>query len=251
MNVHDRDKDIVFIENTHKYLVKDIDPNEIVSVTSLIHSYFPSFDAEKVLEKMRNSENFSDSKYVEMTNDEIIKKWANDAKSASQEGTALHKKIEQFYLGGPIDRGEASESQDFQYFLNFNDTIKDMYQIYRTEWSIYIEDLKIAGQLDALFKHKDTGEFLLCDWKRSKEIKMFNRFEKGLGCLSHLDNCNFNHYSIQLNIYKYILENYYGLKITKMMLVILHPNQQDYKTIDVVDMIKEVKDILKDKQNLK
>lgn len=245
MNPHCRDKDIVFIENTHKYLVKNIDPDEITSVTSLIHSYFPPFNAEKVIEKMRASENFNDSKYAEMTDKEIMKKWRDDAETASKEGTNLHKKIEEFYLGS--DSSSSEHNQDFKYFLNFNDTIKDQYKIYRTEWSIYVEEFKIAGQLDALFVHKDTGEFLLCDWKRSKEIKMNNKFEKGLGCLAHLDNCNYNHYSIQLNIYKYILENYYGLKISKMMLVILHPNQEDYKTINVADMSAEVQDILNDR----
>lgn len=245
MNPHIRDKDIVFIENTHKYLVKNIDPDEITSVTTLIHNYFPAFNAEKVIEKMRARENFNDSKYSEMTDKEILKKWEDESKSASKEGIVLHKKIEEFYLGKSVS---SNTSQDFQYFLNFNDTIKNDYKIYRTEWSIYVEEFKIAGQLDALFIHKDTGEFLLCDWKRSKDIKISNRFETGLGCLSHLDNCNYNHYSIQLNIYKYILENYYNIKISRMMLVILHPNQDDYKTIDVKNMEEEVTSIFKDRK---
>lgn len=143
-----------------------------------------------------------------------------------------------------------NDSVEFKQFLSFTNSIKLKLVPYRTEWSIYIEDLNLAGQLDILYRIKGTDTFALYDWKRSKEIKMENTFEKGLGCLSHLDNCNFIHYSLQLNIYKYILENYYTFddnkkfKIVEMKLVILHPDQEEYKIFEVASMTEEVKNLL-------
>ncbi len=244
MNTHPRDNKIVFIENTHKYLIENINPDEVISVTTFIHSYFPVFESEKVIEKMRNSENFDDSKYAEMTDQEIIKLWSDESKKSSKLGTDMHKDIENFYN---TEKNPQLISKEFEYFLNFNNYITESCDIYRTEWSIYIEEVKLAGQLDALFKLKNSDEFLLCDWKRSKEIKMFNKFEKGLSCLSHLDNCNFIHYSIQLNMYKYILEKYYDIKVSKMIIVILHPNNSDYKMIEIQNMSKEIQDMIDDR----
>ena len=92
------------------------------------------------------------------------------------------------------------------------------------------------------------GEFALYDWKRSKEIKFENKFEKGLEGLKHLEHCNYNHYSIQLNIYKRILETLYNLVITEMVLVILHPDNDSFITLNVNEMSKEIDYIFKDRK---
>lgn len=64
---------------------------------------------------------------------------------------------------------------------------------------------------------------------RSKEIKMENRWQKGTHELTrHLQDCNFYHYSLQLAIYKHILQNYYGLPVSQTFIVVLHPNQDKY-----------------------
>lgn len=46
--------------------------------------------------------------------------------------------------------------------------------------------------------------------------------------LEHLDDCDGSKYSLQLNMYRYMLEKYYGINISYMGLVSLHPTQDAY-----------------------
>jgi hypothetical protein len=88
-----------------------------------------------------------------------------------------------------------------------------------------------------VFENPD-GTLLIYDWKRCKEIE----YEKGIftkyattPCISHLPDTNFWHYSLQLNIYKTILEHKYGKKVVGLFLVCLHPDNP-YKTYDRIEV---------------
>jgi hypothetical protein len=251
-NPHPRDSRVTFDEPTHTYSI-DGSSDGICSVTTLIHQHFPHFNADEVILNMRNSRNGMPEKYARMTNAEIKHLWNENGKEASGKGTMLHKRIELFYNNEYDLSNDPSNdpiAKEFSYFLAFNDTIKDRLEPYRTEWSIFRKELHLAGQLDMLYKIKDkdgsdTNTFALYDWKRSKEIKMDNSYEKGLGILSHLDHCNYVHYSIQLNIYKRLLETLYGIKVAEMCLVILHPDNDSFRTIPVTEMKTEINLIFK------
>jgi catalase len=64
---------------------------------------------------------------------------------------------------------------------------------------------------------------MIVDWKRSKEIKKTNRWQHGKSIFQHLEDCNYIHYTLQLNIYRHILETKYNKKIIDMFLVVCHP----------------------------
>jgi len=244
LNSHPRDTRIVFDEPTHKYSI-DGSSEGIMSVTTLIHHHFPSFNADDVIQKMRNGKNGLPEKYKDMSDEDIKNQWNESGKEASGKGTKLHKSIEMFYNNITVEE----QPLEFLHFLAFNESIKDRLTPYRTEWSIFRTDLKLAGQLDMLYKvNGQEGKYALYDWKRSKEIKMENKFEKGFGKLKHLDHCNFNHYSIQLNIYKRILETLYGLSIIEMVLVILYPENESYQLYEVKEMKKEIDYIINERK---
>ena len=57
---------------------------------------------------------------------------------------------------------------------------------------------------------------------------MTNSFERGYPPFDHYDNCNYSHYSLQLNFYRHMLQTKYNKNVIYMMLVILHPNQTSY-----------------------
>jgi hypothetical protein len=238
--IDERNSRINFVEETHTYFI-DGSSKGVISVTTLIHEHFPKFNAKKVIQAMRDKPDFSQGKYAGMTDKYIINMWNIDAKVASTAGTSMHKNIERYYDGEEIP----VDSVEIKYFLDFDESIKERLMPYRTEWSIFEEDIKLAGQLDILYSIEGTDKYALYDWKRSKELKMTNNFSKGLGCLSHLDDCNYIHYSIQLNIYKYILESRYGLIVAEMFLVVLHPNNDTYKLVKVNEMKEEVEMIFK------
>jgi len=238
INAHLRDKKITFEETGHLYTIEGLKENPI-SVTTLIHKYFSKFDADKVIDKMMASSKWPTSKYYGMNKEDIKKLWENDRISAAELGTAMHKSIEFFFNQ---ELKEHPKTKEFEFFLNFwqdfqqqNPTIKP----YRTEWLVYDEEKKIAGSIDMTLEN-DQGELYIFDWKRSKEIKNTNQYQKGFDIFSHLDDCNFNHYSIQLNCYKYLLEKKYNKKVRGLYLVILHPNNESYLFYKALDLNDEI-----------
>jgi len=243
-NKHERDTRISFYEKTHTYYV-DGSSEGIVSVTTLIHQYFPKFDSDMILKKMKNK----NEKYPNMNDYQIKKKWYDNATIASKNGTKMHKLIENYY--NSIENEKSDENlTEFKYFLNFHSSIKNRLEPFRTEWSIFDGELELAGQVDMIYK-KEDGTYMLYDWKRVKEIKKDNQFEKGLKKLSDLDNCNYNHYSLQLNIYKRLLETRYDIKVSEMFLVILHPDNENYILEEVYNMDKYIDIIFQDLLNSK
>jgi len=226
LNKHHRDDNIVFTEEGHLYTILNINKHPI-SVTTIIHKYFPEFDADKIIDKMMASRNFSTGKYAGKTKEQIKKQWDDEGKSASHLGTLMHQDIENFFNNDPI---LYPNSKEFLMFKNFwNDLLLKYPTLkpYRSEWIVYDTNILLSGSIDCVLENH-LGELLILDWKRSKEIKFENRFEKGYYPFNHMDNCNFSHYSLQLNFYRHMLENIYGKKVIFMMLVILHPNQENY-----------------------
>jgi ATP-dependent exoDNAse (exonuclease V) beta subunit len=232
INKHERDERISFDEKSHTYYI-DGSSDGVISTTTLIHHHFPKFEADKIIKLMKNKK----EKYPNMTDQQIKESWTKNGKNASENGTKMHKMIENYY--NEI-KNENEDLIEFKYFLKFNDTIKDKFVPFRTEWSVFDGKIDLAGQIDMLYKIKDTDSYALYDWKRVKEIKKENIFEKGLGKLSSLDHCNYNHYSLQLNIYKRILETRYNIKVTEMALVILHPENENY----ILEKIKDMSDYI-------
>jgi hypothetical protein len=61
-----------------------------------------------------------------------------------------------------------------------------------------------------------------------------------------MPDTNFWHYSLQLNLYKTILEEKYGKKVTGLYLVCLHPDNvsRTYDRIEVPILENEMRDLL-------
>lgn len=240
VNEHERDKHIVFDEPTHTYTVKG-SYKGYISCTGFIHSFFGHFDPDAIIAKMMRGPKWSESQYFGMTAEAIKKKWNDNGRSASEAGTEMHLAIEQYFNGAEhLIPARVLGTREWSHFVAFWNRFKDEIEPYRTEWEVFVEEIKLAGSIDGIFRSKRDGSILIYDWKRSKEIKMENNFQSGLGPLSHLPDCNYWHYSLQLNIYRYILENYYGEHVSDMYLVILHPDQQSYKRMRLNRMDEEV-----------
>lgn len=239
-NEHPRDKEIVFDEEPHIYYIKG--SNDNISVTTFVHSnLFPHFDADKVISKMMKSRNWEKSKYYGKTPDEIKDEWEKNRVESSEAGTGMHKSIELFYNNEIVN----NSSIEYQYFLKFNNDHKDELVPYRTEWIVFDEETKFAGSIDMIYKKKngDDKHLIIYDWKRAKKITDENNFERGYSPVEHLPNSNYWHYSLQLNMYKKILEKNYDKIIDEMYLLSLHPNNSAYIKIKVPVLKEEVENI--------
>jgi ATP-dependent exoDNAse (exonuclease V) beta subunit len=237
-NKHIRDERILFDEPTHTYTI-DGDSN-YTSVTTFVHHHFEKFDADKIIDNMMKSKKWPSSKYYNMKREEIKKVWDDNRDCAAQAGTKLHYDIECFYNEIPNE----NTSIEYKYFEEFNDKYGEQLKPYRTEWTVFHEELKLAGSIDMIFENQD-GTLQIYDWKRSKEILKSDNWGKfsTTECINHLPDTNYWHYSLQLNIYRYILEKKYNKNVTGLYLVCLHPDNKNksYQRIKVNFLDNEMK----------
>ena len=243
-NKHPRDDHIRFFEPTHTYYIDGSSTN-VISCTGFLHNFFPHFDPKARIAKMMRSPTWPQSKYFGKTAEEIEKGWSDSGKEASGLGTAMHLAIEQF-LNGALDRIDPAvkETPEWQYFMNFWSVHGHDLEPFRMEWEVWSAAHLLCGSIDGVFRRKSDGKIVIYDWKRSKEIKSTNNFESGYPPLEHLPNCNYWHYTLQLNTYRWFLETLYGLEVGDLYLVILHPNNPNYRRIRLNRLEKEVLDML-------
>ena len=243
-NAHPRDTHVTFDEPTHIYTINGSSKG-VISVTKLLGSMHSKFDADKVIQGMKKSPKWPESPYFGMTDAAIKKQWNDNGAQASTAGTALHLAIEEYLDGQEITNRSVLDSVEWTYFMEFWNQHETILEPYRMEWSVYIEELKLAGQIDAVFRRKSDGAFFIYDWKRVKEIKYENTFQNCLDPISHLPDTNYWHYTLQLNVYRHILENYYGMVIKDMYLIVLYPDNKTFRKLRLNRMDTEVQNILR------
>ena len=245
-HAHPRDQNISFEEGPHIYTVLG-ERGTYTSVTTWVHQQFPHFDSTAILDKIMNSPKQSDPKYkyYGRSRESIEAEWETNRVAASSAGTKMHLDIEHYYNGIEVE----NDSIEYSYFQKFLTDLPWL-KAYRTEWMVYHEEMKISGSIDMVFQDERTGAFYIYDWKRSKEIKYDDNycdFATG-ACLKGVPNLNFWHYSLQLGIYKAILEEKYGMSISGMFLVVLHPDNKTYERIEVADLEKEIEALFEERK---
>jgi hypothetical protein len=262
-NFHPRDKNIQFFEEDHKYIIKTEPDVKYTSVTTWNHKHFPIFEADIIIDNMMKSKGWKKGhKYWDLTPEQIKAQWNSNKDAVSGAGTDLHYEIECFnndkrftfdYTNNELyeiymaDNKESHEfkSLEWKYFINF---IKDTPELkpYRTEWTVYHDDVKISGSIDMVYENPD-GTLSIYDWKRAKNITRINNYNKFALSpeICHLPDSNFWHYALQLNTYKAILEQKYGKIIRDLILVRLHPDaeEKNYELITLPNLSTEIKDL--------
>ena len=253
-HVHERDAHVHFFPEQHAYTFDD---TPVESVSTIIASWFPTFDAERNAER-KGTPDHPKQQYLE--------EWACRGNEARTVGTFMHAQIEQSLLGQPCcdvcnfayhgtyvnSEKDIRISRELNAFHRFIDDKKPI--PYRTEWRICDEEHRIAGTIDFLSQN-EAGEFIMYDWKRSNRIVQlgkngyqvcdknpFHRHAHGL--LAHLDDIPYNHYCLQQNLYRHILQKHYDIELAAMYLVVLHPDYTTYHLVPVPTMEPEVRILL-------
>lgn len=232
-NPHPWDRRIVFVDEPHKYFI-DGSCEEIISATSFISCFFPKFHAEQMALQVTQGKTFRDTvhrpshKYYGCeTPEDIMGRWNEWANL----GTLLHANIESYFNQEPFEIHPENKLPYAMFQKLFSDQNWVHWEPFRTEWSVFDPETMVAGQIDfAGMINREMGHIVLIDWKRCQSIPncCFNRFKglpptTGYGVCQELENCKFMKYSLQLNLYKYIVEKHYGLYVQKMLLIQLHP----------------------------
>jgi hypothetical protein len=202
---------IVFNASDHSY--KSIDGAEgidWISVTTIISSLKKGFDAKAVAAKVSKNKR---SKWFGVDPKDIESIWKNEADRATTLGTYYHNQREDDLCSlASIERegviipiiAPSGETDGIRYAPSQ----KLDAGIY-PEHMVYLKSAGICGQSDLV--EVVNGKVNIIDYKTNKEIKTeaFTNWEgvseKMLDPVSHLDDCNFNHYALQLSIYMYVI----------------------------------------------
>lgn len=94
---------------------------------------------------------------------------------------------------------------------------------------------------------RPDGSHVIIDWKTGK--KLLDQWGKAYGKkafhpIEHVDDCQKSKYTLQLNLYKHILERYYGLRVSSMIIASFDASYVPYFHTEVDDMSEEVQKIL-------
>lgn len=206
----------------------------LMSVTTLISTWFKKFNPALTIAGMKKSPNWPQSKYYGMTDDDIKALWNRDGEIASRLGTELHACIEAYYLSG-----KEHDSVEFQQFLAFAKEANLTRTM--TEHRVFSTKYQLAGTVDCISLNED-GTCDVYDWKRCKDMN--TSYGHSIHPqLSHIPSSNFWKYSIQLNLYRVLIEEG-GMKVRNMFIVCFHPehlNFQQYKvaTMDLETILSE------------
>ena len=243
-----QDGKLSFNEEAHRY---SLDGVEFRSVSNIVGMFFREFDAEAMSLKKCNGDTLEAAKLREA--------WESKGAVASQAGTFLHKQIEDYlngklvpellcsvcYKGKHVNVEDTIDiSREWNYFKSFERDVT--FAPFRTEWRVYDADARMAGTLDFVCRCND-GTYEIYDWKRSNKIDPTerNRWASGLNGLEHLTDTSYIHYCLQQNLYRYMLEKNYGIKVSRMNLVVLHPELPCYRVVPIPPMEREVAHIIR------
>ena len=231
---------IAFEDETHKYHhPKDSTGNaEYISVTTLIDRFFP-FDLERFIEVKAKKEDRS--------KEDVLDEFIKNRDEAAEKGTYLHEQIENFFLGKEYD----PQTKEFDLFLKFYEKVivAKGFQFVEAEKKILLDEYNVAGTIDALFKKPEKDEYIMIDWKRSKNLLVDGYPKKygfgyALSELNHLDNSSYYKYALQQSFYKYILQKKCGIMVSSMNLIVLYEKFDKYHRVDLNDYKKEIAIIL-------
>ena len=237
--IKEREERINLEEDEHIYYVDGND--DYTSVTTWVDSHFKEFNSDEALDKMFNGKYWNENhRYWREGSDyeireSIKEEWETNGLNARTLGTELHKQIEDYH-NDCLDIEQDLYTKEFNQFLNFEKSRDQTMKVFRAEMRMFDEDLKTAGTVDMLYLNPD-GTFSIYDWKRSKVIRKTNKFQNALTeCISHLPDTNYYHYVLQLNMYKYILENKYNIEIKDMFITVFHPERSKYMSYEILDL---------------
>lgn len=201
--------ELIFKADNHTYESKNNPNSKWLSTTSLISLFKPHFDADSIA--LKSSKN-KKSKWYGMDPEKIKEIWKNESHRAVSLGSWYHDQREkELLMCETIQRSGIDLpiihpiEQDGVKHSPAQALTPGIYP----EHFVYLKSARICGQADRVEVVGDKVN--IYDYKTNKEIKTkaYVNWEGKMSCLegplSHVGDCNLNHYALQLSIYMYII----------------------------------------------
>lgn len=246
---------ILFDESKHLYTIGD---RKLTSVTTLLKKYETEKDWDEIATKYA-------IKHV-LDPKDVRQKWKDEGTVASFKGSEFHLYAENA-LANKLYNTKVPDStiQNICLKLEYNypQAIKKLLMMWKVFWFQAKENLVpvrsefivgdvesgVAGMVDQLFWNKKEQELQIWDWKTNKKIAKQNKYQKLLGPFSHLDECEYNKYSIQLQTYKHIIQKVLGIEIGSCYICWFNENNDSYKIFKTIDLQDEVGQMLSNEKH--
>lgn len=198
---------LLFSEPDHKYFNPDAPDDNWTSVTSVIHSLAEEFIPQPAAEKANKNRK---SKWYKVSVTEILKAWEDENLRSRELGHFYHNMREQELLNSKDNKLPVVPSV-------ITDGLKrcpeqKLQEGIYPEHMTYLTSVNIIGQSDLVTV--EDGYIHIDDYKTCKEIKRASYVswdgdsKKMLGPVAHIEDCNFNHYALQLSIYAFAIQRH-------------------------------------------
>jgi len=201
---------IKFIEDTHSYIsVNTEEPIKWTSVTSFIGKYKQPFNGNAIAEKCAKNKK---SKWYGLTKQEILDIWSSETKRALKLGNFYHNQREADLLCLDSMEREGINIPVIKPIMEGDVKLSPKQKLEEgvyPEHFAYLKSISICGQAD--YVEVVNGKINIMDYKTNKEIKKESYVnwegisQKMESPLSHLDDCNYIHYTLQMSLYMYMM----------------------------------------------
>lgn len=229
--------DIIYYDEPHKYYVRD---EQYISVTTIIHKYQELFDEDYWSEFKANEHG--------LTKEEVLRAWKFINRKGTMKGSIIHDYVENLLLNKIFKYPKNDILKEFgfdpilkeyeitkNHVNKFYEDSKNKLIPVKTELVVYDKISKIAGMLDILFYNVKAGEFQIWDNKTNKKLDLENKDQRLKGELSLLEDCDLEIYSLQLQLYKRIIERNTSLKLGDSYIIWFSHNNDNYQVIKCKD----------------
>jgi hypothetical protein len=238
----DRFRDISFKERAHTYFYKE---KECISTTSLVGQYQKPFETEIIAARYAKKHNIPVI--------DVLKDWEEKRDSAAIKGTHVHAYAEYLFQNKVYEDPQISDiDPDLLRFVdNFYEDVRNRLILVKAEMVVGDYGLGVCGMLDKFFYNPKYNELQIYDYKTNKEIKDHSPYgNKMINGLDHLDDCEMTKFSLQLGIYKYIIEKNTNISVGNCYICWLNNDKnENYVIIPIWDLSEEVGFIMKEWEN--
>lgn len=241
---------ITLDEEKHEYT--DTEGLKYTSLSRVLNTIKIPFDKEGVSAKMANGD--KEKQKI------LLQSWDDTRDKSIYHGNRIHKGLEDYFNAKPIQ-----DESLYTLAQNFSAELKGYEKIF-PETILYRKEEMIAGTTDLMLQRQRSNGFVdFFDYKTNLEkgiyfdsisrkdgvVKHYNK--KLLTPLSHLEDCNYNFYALQLSGYAYMAETTYGLIPGKLFIVYIYMTKDgyDYRMIPVPYMKFEIKILFDSFKDLK
>lgn len=182
--------------------------------SEFVGSFFDPFDGPAIAKKLVETHD----RYRDRTVEDLLAEWA----AASDEGTQAHAEVQGWVLGGAEPASPKALAATAWLAENFPSSDFCL----EPEVPICDPDLGLAGTADLLVRPKGGDRWVLIDWKTNKKIdRVPFKDKRGVrGPARAWPDCSYFKYSLQLSLYRYLLEGRRGLRFSHQMIVHLTPD---------------------------